>query len=204
MQGDFYDRFEVDDDQRVIRDIAISGNGEPTSLKNFARAVDLIGATVAKVKIPGKHKFILITNGSLIHQQNVQQGLKKLNNYQGEIWFKVDSATDKGRKSINNAATTGTQLIENLITAARLCPTWLQTCLLSINGKDFPDSERKAYLQLLKDVQKQAKLEGVLLYTLARPSLQPEADRLAKLPEDKLNGFAEEIRKLGLIVKVSA
>ena len=204
MQGEFYDRFAVEQESRVIRDIAISGNGEPTSLKNFARAVALIGNTVAKAKIPEKHKFVLITNGSLVHQQNVQLGLEQLSNNQGEIWFKVDSATEAGRKSINNTVNTRNHFFDNLITAAELCPTWLQTCLFSINGKDFPAGEQRAYIEMLEDVQKKAKLEGVLLYTLARPSLQPEADELAKLSEEALNRFAEEIRQLGLVVKVSA
>ena len=203
MQGDFYDRFAVEEDKRVIRDIAISGNGEPTSLKKFARAVALIGDTVAKAKIPEKHKFVLITNGSLVHQQNVQQGLKQLSNNQGEVWFKVDSATETGRKSINNAVNTRNHFFDNLITAAELCPTWLQTCLFSFNGKGFPIREQRAYLQLLRDVQEKAKLEGVLLYTLARPSLQPEAEGLVRLSEVAMNSFAEEIRQLGLVVKVS-
>lgn len=204
LYGDFYDRYGVDENNRIIKDIALSGNGEPTSLKNFAQAVALIGETVTKAQIPEKHKFVLITNGSLMHQKNVQQGLEQLNIFQGEVWFKVDSATESGRKLINNAANSRTHSLKNLITSAKLCPTWLQTCLFSINGKDFPVSETAAYLQLLKDVQKQAKLKGVLLYTLARPSLQPEAESLSKLPEQALNSFADEIRQLDLEVKVSA
>ncbi len=31
LNGDFYDRMDVDIEQRVIKDIAIAGNGEPTS-----------------------------------------------------------------------------------------------------------------------------------------------------------------------------
>ena len=34
LNGDFYQRFQVDENKRTIKDIAISGNGEPTSLKN--------------------------------------------------------------------------------------------------------------------------------------------------------------------------
>ena len=41
LNGDFYQRFEVNENNRVIKDIAISGNGEPTSAKNFrGRQID--------------------------------------------------------------------------------------------------------------------------------------------------------------------
>jgi len=45
---------------------------------------------------------VLITNGSLVHQAKVQAGLKMLMSYGGEVWFKLDSATEEGRALINN------------------------------------------------------------------------------------------------------
>jgi hypothetical protein len=46
-------------------------------------------------------------------------------------------------------------------------------------------------------------LEGVLLYGLARPSLQPEAARLSALPGDWLNAFGDRIRELGMAAQVN-
>jgi len=43
----------------------------------------------------------------------------------------------------------------------------------------------------------------VLLYGLARPSMQPQADRLSALPAAWLDTFADAIRAAGLPVKVS-
>jgi hypothetical protein len=43
----------------------------------------------------------------------------------------------------------------------------------------------------------------VLLYSLARPSMQAEAPRLSALPEEHLQAFADRIVKLGVKVKVS-
>jgi hypothetical protein len=42
-----------------------------------------------------------------------------------------------------------------------------------------------------------------MLYTIARPSLQPESCRLERLPLEALNAFADEIRLLGLNVSVN-
>lgn len=47
-------------------------------------------------------------------------------------------------------------------------------------------------------------LRGVLLYTLARPSSQPEAAELGPVSTDWLNGLAERLRLLGLAVEVAS
>ena len=46
-------------------------------------------------------------------------------------------------------------------------------------------------------------MQGVLLYGLARPSMQPQARRLSALPADWLKAFADSVRAAGLPVKVS-
>ncbi len=204
LNGDFYERFHVAEDSREIKDIAISGNGEPTSLKDFDKAVALVGNIAAEFGIFPHSHFVLITNGSLIHQAKVQAGLKKLKQYGGEVWFKLDSATEAGRRLINNAGQNSQSSVENLILSAGLCSTKLQTCLLNYDKRGLIAEEKQAYLALLNRIKDIVTLDGVMLYTLARPSLQPEAGRLEKLPAETLNAFAEEIRRLGFAVTVSA
>lgn len=204
QNGDFYQRFEVDQDKQLIKDIAISGNGESTSVKDFAKAVALIGkvATAAGV-LPQSH-FVLITNGSLVHRSGVQKGLKVLNGYGGEVWFKLDSATDEGRALVNNSGQSLYSGIENLILSTKLCPTKLQTCLVDFDRRGLSVGEKKAFLDLLKSITaKGCDLKGVMLYTIARDSLQSEANRLEKLSLEILNEFAQEIRCLGFDVGVS-
>jgi wyosine [tRNA(Phe)-imidazoG37] synthetase (radical SAM superfamily) len=203
QNGDFYQRFQVDEDKRVIKDIAISGNGESTSVKDFDKAVALIGKVAAEAGIFPQSNFVLITNGSLVHRPNVQDGLKTLKEYGGEVWFKLDSATEEGRALMNNAGQSRQASMENLLLSARLCPTKLQTCLLDYDKRGLSPQEKNAFLDLLKNVKaKGCALKGVMLYTIARPSLQPESGRLEKLSVEALNAFAEEIRLLGFEVSV--
>lgn len=204
LNGDFYERFQVDKDKRVIKDIAIAGNGEPTSLKDFARAVELIGKIATEIGVFPGSNYVLITNGSLVHQAKVQAGLKILNSYGGEVWFKLDSATEEGRALINNSGQSCKTSVENLMLSAKLCTTKLQTCLVDYDNQGLPDKERLAYLDLLGSIKKSGcNVQQVMLYTIARPSLQPEAERLAPLPAETLNEFADEIRLLGFEVSVS-
>jgi hypothetical protein len=139
-----------------------------------------------------------------VHQAKVQAGLKILKSYGGEVWFKLDSATEEGRALINNAAQSGVASIENLLLSAKLCTTKLQTCLFDYDQQGLSDKEKLAYLDLLKRIKKcGCNLQQVMLYTIARPSLQPEAVRLAPLPVETLNAFADDIRLLGFDVAVS-
>lgn len=204
LYGDFYQRFQVIEHQRVIKDIAISGNGEPTSVKDFAEAVALIGRIATEFGVLPNSNYVLITNGSLVHQPKVQAGLKVLNDYGGEVWFKFDSATNEGLALMNNARQSFQTHKKNLLLASQCCLTKLQTCLVGYDGKGLSEQEKSAFLQLLTTLKaSDANVQQVMLYTIARPSLQPEASRLAPLPVEILNQFADDIRCAGFTVSVS-
>jgi len=205
LQGDFYDRFEMAPELRVINDIAISGNGEPTSVKGFSEAIKLIIRVTEQAKIPYPFQYVLITNGSLVHHADVQAGLKIFNQYNGQVWFKLDSASQEGRELINHCALSIQKHTQNLLTSAALCSTWVQSCMLTFkSGQGLSNTgEQQAYLNLLQQVLEQVPLQGVLLYSLARESMQPEATQISSVTEQQLNDFAQKIRQLGLIVKAS-
>ncbi len=203
QNGDFYQRFQVDANNQAIKDIAISGNGEPSSVKNFAKAVALIGDTAATFGVFPTSRFVLITNGSLVHQQKVKEGLKALHSYGGEVWFKFDSATKEGRALFNGTAQAVKSSLENLRISSELCTTKIQTCLFDYSGQGWTKIEKIAYLDALKTITTSTDVNEVLLYTLARPSMQPEATQLLALSPDRLNAIAEEIRQLGFEVSVA-
>ena len=203
LQGDFFDRFQVDPSNRVIKDIAISGNGEPTSVQDFDKAVDLIGSIATEMGVLPGSGFVLISNGSLMHQSKVQSGLRSLHRYGGEVWFKFDSATDAGRNFINNAAQTMESALRNLKISAVICQTKIQTCLVDYSGQGLTDVEKNAYLQFLKGIKNDGVSIGkIMLYTIARPSMQPEAAKMKPLSPELMRDFAGEIRSLGFDVWV--
>lgn len=201
--GDFYDRFRVDEDKRIIKDIAIAGNGEPTSLKDFAKAVELIGHIATNAGVLPLSKYVLITNGSLVHKANVQEGLKILKDYGGEVWFKLDSATKEGRHLINNTAQSIQAAMKNLVISANLCPTKLQICLLDYANQGLTQKEKQAFLNFFKTVKSETNIVQIMLYTIARPSLQAEASQLKKLSPEVMNEFSIEIKALGFDVSIS-
>ncbi|MBA4143171.1 MAG: radical SAM protein [Nitrosospira sp.] len=203
LHGDFMQK-QVPPEARRVNDIALSGNGEPTSAREFEQVVELIGRVQGDYDLPGNLKLVLITNGSLIDRRGVQAGLRRMAELNGEVWFKLDSVTREGRQLINNTRMSLKRMRENLQMAARLCPTWLQTCVFGIDNAEPSEAELVAYINFVGEYLRQGGLlKGVLLYGLARPSLQPEAPRLTNLSQARMDEFSTRIRALGLTVKVN-
>ncbi len=203
LHGDFL-AVHVPVEARRLNDIALSGNGEPTSAREFESVADLVGEVRRQTGVPTEVKTVLITNGSLMQRAGVQAGVRKLAAANGEVWFKVDRATRSGLRKVNNTRVDVARMRANLEIAARLCPTWIQTCMFAIDGAPPEEVEQQAYLDFLRErVSEGLPLRGVLLYGLARQSFQPEARRLGALPFAWLDAFAERIRPLGLEVKVT-
>jgi len=203
LHGDFMQR-RVPEEARRINDIALSGNGEPTSAEEFAQVIALIGRLRQELALPADIKLVVITNGSLIFRDTVQQGLRQMSPLNGEVWFKLDRASEAGMQRINDTRASLSKVRENLVTAISLCPTWLQTCWFALDGVAPDKQDEDDYLGFLSSLLRDGiNPQGVLLYTLARPSLQMEAPRLSALNSQQMEAFAGRIRALGLEVKIS-
>lgn len=201
--GDYMQQ-HVPPEARKIHDIALSGNGEPTSAKEFDQVIELTGRVKKEFALPADLKIVLITNGSLIHRPIVQTGLKRMTELNGEIWFKFDRASAQERQRINNTPISLKKIHEHLRIAAALCPTWLQTCIFQMDGMPPSEAEVTAYLNFLQQLIKdEIPVKGVLLYGIARPSLQPEAQRLTQISDTWLLGFGERIKRIGYAVKIN-
>jgi len=203
LHGDFMLN-RVPEGLQRINDIALSGNGEPTSAGEFVQVIALIARVRGELALPDAVKTLLITNGSLLYRNSVQQGLRDMAKLNGEVWFKLDRASEAGMQRINDIHMSLNKVRDNLIAAIACCPTWLQTCWFALDGEPPSRQDEDDYIEfvaaLLRDGHQP---QGVLLYSLARPSLQAEAPRLSALPAEHLQAFADRISKLGLAVKVT-
>lgn len=204
LHGDFM-QTRVPPEARRINDIALSGNGEPTSAAEFVQVIELIGKLMRELALPEEIKVVLITNGSQLHRDNVQQGLRRMAQLNGEVWFKLDRASEQGMARINDTHTAIDKVRANLTAAIACCPnTWLQTCWFALDGNAPDKQDEDDYLQFLDTLlQQNIKPQGVLLYGIARASMQPEASRLSALPLEQIEGFAQRIRELGVAVRVA-
>lgn len=197
VHGDFLVRC-VPEDSRRLADVAFSGDGEPTTASEFADAVAIVERVLRDLGLLGSLIPRLITNGSQLHREGVREGIARLGNLRGEVWFKIDRASEAGCAIVNGIRRTPQQTQAALLACAQLAPTWVQTCWFALDGEPPEQAEEDAYLALIGEVRE--KIRGVHLYGLARPSQQPQASRLAPLAAPDFERFARRIRELGVEV----
>ena len=203
LYGDFMQQ-RVPEQCRKLCDIAISGNGEPTSCSAFDRVISVITRVMLQLRL--SIPLRLISNGSYIHKQHVQRGLALMAEHHGEVWIKVDSVSAAGIRRINGVSLTSAHLRQQIAAVAGLCPTWIQTCMMAWDGQPPAEQEITAYLDFLTSLQQQpdsSPLHGVLLYGLARPSLQAEAVHLSALDAEWMQTMARRIEQQGFSVRLS-
>ncbi|GAA5785510.1 radical SAM protein [Chitiniphilus shinanonensis] len=203
VHGDFMTR-SVPEGARRLNDVAFSGNGEPTMSPEFPQAVERVRHLLQRYDLLGRIKVVLITNGSQLYRARVQQALAALKTLNGEVWFKLDRAPQDGFSEVNQVQLNREAVARHLAAAAQGCPTWLQTCMFMREGRLPDKAEIQAYLDFVAaQLADGVKLEGVLLYGLARPSMQVEAPLLAAAPREWMQSVADRIAALGLAVRLS-
>lgn len=201
IHGDFLERC-VPADARVLKDVAFSGDGEPTTSPNFLEAIELVGRSLDRFALLGSVDVVLITNGSQLHKPEVQAGIGRLAQLGGTVWFKLDRGTLAGFAEVNSVALDPSRHLERLRLCASLCPTFIQTCAFLKDGREPEESELEAYLEGLRSVRGAPQLRGVLLYNLARPSQHPAGGSLSPVSRGWLERFADRIRVIGMDVRV--
>lgn len=199
-EGDFMAE-RVPAEARRLVDVAFSGNGEPTSAREFPEAVAIATRVLDAAGLRGKVLLRLITNGSLLDRKAVQAGVAELGRFPGEVWFKLDAGDAAGMARINGTRATPEAAARRLARCAELAPTWVQSCFFRWDGADPAPGAVDAWLALLAPLA--SRLAGVHLYGLARPSMQKEAPRLGRLEAGWLEDVADRVRRLGLSVTVS-
>ena len=200
IHGDYMEK-NVSAEDRHLKDIAFSGNGEPTSAEEFPEVILIVKKILEEFNLLHKIKIRLITNGSLMHKTSVIKGVEMLKEMNGEVWFKVDSATEESIKTINQVNLKAHQILERLRNSINVCPTFIQTCIFTIDGKGPSEKDVDAYLQLVGEVK--TDIQGVHLYGLARPSLQPQAKSLGRISDEALEDIAKKLRNLNIATTVS-
>ncbi len=172
---------------RRLNDIAFSGDGEPTTYRNF----DEIVARVAAVK--RRHaldpvKLVLITNASMFHREHVARGLATLDANQGEIWAKLETGTEEYYRLIERTPIPFRQILDNITLAARVRPLVIQSLFMRVEGQSPPYDELVAFCDRLGEiVAAGGQIKLVQIYTIAR---RPAESYVTPLADDEVEAIA--------------
>ncbi|MEY4920908.1 MAG: hypothetical protein RLZZ564_436 [Pseudomonadota bacterium] len=200
IHGDYMEK-NIAIEDRHLKDIAFSGNGEPTSAEEFPQVILIVKKILEEFNLLHKIKIRLITNGSLMHKESVLEGIQVLAKMNGEVWFKVDAGLEESTQVINQVNIKPQQAIDRLKRCSEICPTFVQTCIFTIDNKEPNVKEIDAYIKLIDSAKKSIK--GVHLYGIARPSMQPEAYRLGRVNINVLKNIADQLHNNGIESTVS-
>jgi wyosine [tRNA(Phe)-imidazoG37] synthetase (radical SAM superfamily) len=198
---------------RRLNDIAFSGDGEPTTYKNFdeiiARCAELkrqaemrkgewgMGKAIADSPVPtppSPVKMVLITNASMFHRAHVARGLEILDANHGEIWAKLEAGTAEYFQLVDRTPIPFQQILDNITAAARVRPLVIQSLFMRVAGDPPPPAELAAFCDRLNDITAAGgQLQLVQIYTVARrpaesfvtPLADAEVDAIVRLVEDR-------------------
>ena len=186
-------------DKRALRDIAFSGNGEPTLSPQFPEAVRRVAAVRAEC-CPPSTKIVLITNGTRLDVPTVREACRVLHENNGEIWAKLDAGTEEHFRTVSRSAVPFERILSNLASSAREFPIVVQSCFLSLHGIAPSLEELRTYTARLREITDGGgEVQRVQLYTVARKTPEPWAQPLS---DEQMNEIAETVgRETGLIVE---
>lgn len=177
---------------RRCNDIAFSGEGEPTSYRNFPEIVQQV-ASLKSARGLDDVKLVLITNASLFHRDHVRRGLEILDRNNGEIWAKLDAGTEAYYHLIERTRVPFQQVLENLASAARARPIVIQTIFMRVQGEAPATTEIDAYLTRLKEIlAKGGAIKLVQIYTVAR---RPAESYVTALSNEEVDAIADRVRQ---------
>ncbi len=181
---------------RRLHDSAFSGDGEPTTYRNF----DEIIAAAAELKRRrglSDVKLVLITNATMFHRPAVERGLEILDANNGEIWAKLETGTEEYYQLVERTKIPFHQVLDNITTAARKRPIVIQSLFMLITGAAPPANEIAAFCDRLNEiVSAGGAIKSVQAYTVAR---QPAESFVEPLENAELDAIAQTIRDRTLI-----
>ena len=187
------DRFrETPAEFQRLNDIAFSGDGEPTTYKNF----DEIIASCADVKRAAgldDVKMVLITNASMFHRPHVQRGLEILDANQGEIWAKLDAGTEAYYQLIERTPIPFQQVLDNIADAAQVRPLVIQALFMRVDGVGPSADEIAAFCDRLAEILASGgQLSLVQIYTIAR---RPAESYVSPLTDQEVDTIVDAVRQ---------
>jgi len=173
-----------------LRQVALSGDGEPTLAPNFVEAVE---AVVRVRALGGFFKIVLYTNGTGLDQPAVLHGLEHLTK-SDEVWIKLDGGTQGFIDLVNRPNVPLEKILANILLVGRLRPIVIQSLFPAIHGEEPPFEEIKEYATRLKELKAGgAQISLVQIYSAARPGINAE---WGHLPLRVLSQIAQTVRQM--------
>lgn len=176
----------------VLRQVALSGDGEPTLCPRFLEVVQTVVHARACSGLPF-FKIVLVTNGTGLDVPPVEEGLRHFTT-QDEVWVKLDAGTQAYMDRVNRATMPLEEILGKILKFGRRRPVVIQSLFARINGVDPGDDEITAYLaRLLALKSSGCRIKLVQIYSATRPTPHSECQHL---PLRELTKICRRVREV--------
>jgi len=175
-----------------VRDLCVSGNGEPTLSPHLAEALSLCAeARRAHPDLLGKAPIVVITNGTGFLDATTSRALAEFAKTEPlRIWAKLDGWDQDSFSAMSRSSFQLDDILAALASFACVTPITIQTMLCGLGGRVPSLADASVYAgRLASLLAAGAKIEAVQLYTLAR---MPSEANVSPLGDAALLAFAGE------------
>jgi len=173
-------------DQRVVRDIAFSGDGEPTSYPRFDDAVSLV-ADLKRERRLDDTKIVLITDACYLTKPHVAAGLRFMDENNGEIWAKLDAGTQGYYELVNRPNFPLAHVLSQILETAKIRPIVIQSLWMRVHSQPPPDEEVREFAKRLNELLAAgAQFKLIQIYTVARQTTETYATPLSRTELDRV------------------
>lgn len=174
---------------RTIKDLAFSGDGEPTTCTLFGECVKIVTSVKRDTGITDT-KMVLITDACYLTRPAVEETLLLFDQNNGEIWTKLDAGTEAYYQKINRPNFPLIHVIENIIAASRVRPVVIQSLFMQVDGEGPSDFEIAAFTDRLNEITDAGgKIDHVQVYTVARRPAQSTVTALDRAEVDRITAL---------------
>src|SRR5262245_26227779 len=182
-----------------LNDIAFSGDGEPTTYRNFDEIIGACADLKRRLSLDAV-KMVLITNASMFHRPHVQRGLAILDQNNGEIWAKLEAGTQEYFQLVDRTPIPFRQILENIAVASKIRPLVIQALFMRVSGQPPSQAELDAFCDRLNEIGAAGgKLNLVQVYTVAR---RPAESYVAPLSDAEVDAIVKLVQeRTGLVAK---
>ncbi len=174
-----------------LRQVTLSGDGEPTLCPNFAEAVRTIVLLRAQGGFP-YFKLVLATNATGLDNPQVEQSLNLFDSGD-EIWAKLDAGSPAYFEKVNAPQVPLSKVMGNILLLGRKRPVVIQSLFPRIDGEEPAAEEIAQYVGRLQELKAAgAMISMVQIYSATRPMGNP---RCGHLPLKTLFRIARIVRQ---------
>jgi wyosine [tRNA(Phe)-imidazoG37] synthetase (radical SAM superfamily) len=174
-----------------LKEVALSGDGEPTLSPNFDQAVE----AVLRVRSQRSEffKIVLISNTAGLFLPHVQRGWRQLSSAD-EIWLKLEAGTQAFMKRVNRPDhMTLKNVMANILRLGRERPIIIQSLFPLLNGEEPAAAEIDGYIHRLQElIAAGAQITQVQIYSAHRQAQNPNCEHL---PLSSLSQIARRVRE---------